>query len=125
MGLLDEQLSVLQIEYAGAEKHPLPDGSHVITVPGISLPEGWSTSNTTAKFLVLAAYPHAKPDCFWVDPSLRLKSGAQPQNTNTQQIPGTSHTWLWFSWHATQWNPNRDTLTTYVNVIRERLKRPQ
>lgn len=116
---------MLQKQYRDADKDLLSDGSHVITVPGISLPEGWSAPNTTAKFVVLAAYPHAKPDCFWVDPSLRLKNNAQPQNTNIQQIPGTNHVWLWFSWHATQWNPNRDTLTTYVNVIRERLGKPR
>lgn len=125
MSILDDQLRVLQEEYADASFQPLQDGSYVLTIPGVKLPDGWSEPQTIVKFHIAPSYPHGRPDCFWVEPKLRLKNGAQPQNTNIQTIPGTSDAWLWFSWHPNQWNPNRDTLTTYMNVIRERLKRAQ
>jgi hypothetical protein len=125
MSLLDDQLRVLQEEFADANIKQLPDGSHVVTVPGVDLPQGWLLSQTTVKFHLAPSYPHGRPDCFWAEPALRLKNGAQPQNTNIQAIPGTSEAWLWFSWHASHWNPNRDTLTTYMNIIRERLRRVQ
>ncbi len=127
MGLIDDQFSVLLEAYTDADMQHLSDGSHVVTVPNVQLPSGWSTPNTTIKFLAPPVYPHGRPDCFWTDQALRLLNGALPQNTNVQPIPGTgtSDTWLWFSWHSTHWNPNRDTLTTYMNIIRDRFKKVQ
>jgi len=122
MSLLDDQLKFFQEEFPTASLTPLQDGSHVVTVPGVKLPVGWSQPQTTVKFLLLANYPHSVPDCFWVEPHIRLANGALPQNSNTQAIPGTNETWLWFSWHASRWNPNRDTLSTYMNVIAVRLR---
>src|SRR3989338_331947 len=125
MSLLDDQLHVLQEKYVGASMQPLPDGSHVLTIPNVKLPDGWSAPQTTVKFHIAPGYPHGALDCFWVEPTLRLKNGAQPQNTNITRIPGTGEPWLWFSWHKSHWNANRDTLTTYMNVIYERFKKAQ
>ncbi|MFA5833946.1 MAG: E2/UBC family protein [Bacteroidota bacterium] len=122
MSLIDEQLITLQAEFPGASITPSGGGSHVVTLPNVTLPEGWNLPKTIIKFVVLANYPHGAPDCFWVEPNLRLKNGSSPKNTNIQIIPGTSDNWLWFSWHTSRWSPNRDTLYTYAKVIETRLK---
>lgn len=122
MSLLDEQLKILQEEFPEATITRLQDGSHVVMVPGVKLQNGWSHPHTTVKFLVLANYPHSAPDCFWVEPHIRLANGSVPKNSNPQIIPGTAENWLWFSWHTSRWSPNRDTLSTYMKVIEARLR---
>ena len=64
----------------------------------------------------------ARPDCFWADSGLRLANGSLPQASNVQAIPETGDTGLWFSWHVQHWDPNRDSLITYIQVIRSRFK---
>ena len=122
MSLIEEQLLTLREEIPDATITPLGDGSYVVTLPNVKLSDGWNLSHTTIKFIVLANYPHGAPDCFWVEPNLRLKNGSSPKNTTIQIIPGTSDNWLWFSWHTSRWSPNRDTLYTYARVIEARLK---
>jgi hypothetical protein len=40
-------------------------------------------------------------------------------------IPETAESGLWFSWHLQGWNPNRDTLSSWMNTIADRLRRLQ
>ena len=108
--------------FPGSGIAPLPDGSHVITVP-MSLPAGWSKSNTTARFLVPIPYPAAQLDCFYLDLDLRLAGGGQPTNSGFQPLNGEDL--LWFSWHLARWDPSQDSLLTYVRFINERLRRVQ
>jgi hypothetical protein len=119
---LEEQFSALTAENALATIEPLPEGGAVITLPDYPLPSGWSRPQTTITFVAPVGYPLAKPDCFWASPDLRLENGAMPQATNLQPVTGRSGPpQLWFSWHVGQWNPNRDTLLTYLRVIERRL----
>jgi hypothetical protein len=118
-----EQLAGLQQQYPAAIAQPLPSGAILITISGVDLPPGWSKSYTAVQFVVPLGFPHAQPDCFWADQDLKLQSGTIPQNTAVNPIPETGVTALWFSWHLTQpWNPNKDTLSTWVAVIRNRLR---
>jgi hypothetical protein len=124
MSIIANQLELLRAEFPGADiEHA--GGATVVSIPNVPLGPGWSANQTTVKFVVLPNYPHSAPDCFWIDPQIRLASGAMPQNTNIQQVPGTGLTWLWFSWHVGKWNPNRDSLYTYMKVIQDRLAKPQ
>jgi len=100
----------------------LPSGATLVTITGEPLGQGWSQTSTDIRFLVPVGYPMARPDCFWADQSLRLANGAMPHASNVQQIPEAAETALWFSWHVAHWDPNRDSLVTYLYVIRTRLK---
>jgi hypothetical protein len=119
---LQEQFKILKAEYPQAELKPLPDGSHLIVIPGIKLSSAWSKPTVEVKFVAPVGYPFGRPDCFWTDHDLRLSNGNPPQSTGPNAIPNanddTPH--LWFSWHLSAWNPNSDNLLTYLNVIKSR-----
>jgi hypothetical protein len=125
MSLVEEQLELLHGSFPDASATPLPEGGHIVTVPAVKLLEGWSERETTVRFILLANYPHSAPDCFWAEHKLRLANNSMPRNTNIQVMPGTNENWLWFSWHASRWSPNRDSLSTYVKVIESRFRDPQ
>lgn len=126
-GIVDQQLEALRARFSGAEALRLPSGAHMVSVPNTLLPSGWSAQATMVRFLIPAGYPFAALDCFWADDSLRLGGGAIPQNAAPgNQIPETGHAGLWFSWHLMgPWDPNRDTLSTWMNVVADRLRRAQ
>jgi len=117
-----EQLQQLAAACPGADWKQVGDGSHVITVPDVELPDGWNAKRTTVRFVAPVGYPVSKPDCFWADPGLRLNSGAIPANTGQNNLPDGSSPQLWFSWHVQRWSPNFDTLLTYFRTIKNRFR---
>ena len=118
---VEQQLAILKTK-AGCEQGRLEPvgGGLVLVVPDFPL-VGWSRPATTIRFVVPPAFPIANPDCFFADPDLRLADNRVPQSTAFQPLPGTSAPLLWFSWHTQTWNPNRDSLATYMRVIQNRL----
>ncbi|NYD91080.1 E2/UBC family protein [Sphingomonas melonis] len=122
-GILSMQLEQLRERFGEAHASTMASGTTLVTVPGVRLPEGWSRSSTTIRFLVPPGYPFAQLDCFWADPDLLLAPGATPQNAALNVIPETRQQGMWFSWHlASAWSPNRDTLSTWMNVVIDRLR---
>ena len=119
MDALEQQFADLQLRYPNATLERRPDGTAVIKLPEFSLPGGWSKPTATVAFVAPAGYPYAKPDCFWADVDLRLSSGGVPANSGTNNV--LAEPMLWFSFHTSAWNPNKDSLMTYVNVIKARL----
>jgi hypothetical protein len=98
---------------------------HLVVIPRLALPAGWSQLSTNARFVVPDGYPYAPPDCFWADPALRLANGAMPKNTAIgNPVPGQPQAnLLWFSWHVGgNWNAGTCKLMTYVNVVRNRFE---
>jgi hypothetical protein len=125
---IERQLAELKAAYPEAKLAPLPNGSHLIEVVGYPLPSGWNRKEATILFVAPPGYPGAQPDCFWIDPAgFRLANGGTPQNTNdSNAIPGVNgRSTTWFSWHLQTWNPNNDSLLTYLNVITQRLYPPR
>ena len=123
-----EQFEALKGSYNGvpidASHSPLPNGAHLVTIENVKL-EGWNRSHAKILFVIPPGYPAAQPDCFWVEPGgLRLQNGATPQASNdSNPIPGETalRSTTWFSWHLQSWNPNKDSLVTYFQVIKQRL----
>jgi len=124
--IIAQQLLPLQQLYPRASAAQLPSGAHLITVPEVPITAGWNQQLISILFLTPPAYPGGQPDCFWALPSgIRLQNGAVPQNSNDcnpipEVVPAPQATW--FSWHVQQWNPNQDSLLTYVNVILNRFR---
>ncbi len=125
MNPLEQQFEILRNYYPEAVLVPLQDGSHLVSIPNIQLPNGWTKGCTEIKFIAPVGYPISRPDCFWGDFDLKLANGAMPQNTGLNQIPHVPTNHVWFSWHLSSWNPNSDNLLTYLNVIKRRLHDPR
>jgi hypothetical protein len=122
-GILEEQLQALREIFPNASIQSVGGGPSLVTVPDVSLPSGWNQLSTTVYFLAPAGFPMAKPDCFWADASLRLTTGAMPQNSGMTPIPGLAQPQVWFSWHLQTWNPVSDSLITFVRVVQDRFLR--
>jgi hypothetical protein len=123
---LQQQFEKLKSEYPTATCEALPSGAAVITIRDFPLPEGWSRPSTIMTFVAPVGYPLAKPDFFWTSPELRLRDGALPQAAVPMPMPESNgKSQLRFSWHMSEWNPNRDNLVTFVRVIERRLQNSQ
>jgi hypothetical protein len=123
LNMLEVQIAELMARYPGVEAARLASDTTLITVPTVRLPPGWTKERTSIRFLVPAAYPYAALDCFWADHDLRLAGDCIPANAAVNPIPEVGAQGLWFSWHLAQpWNPNRDSLSTWMNTVNERLR---
>ncbi len=124
LNVVEAQIAELSARYPGVQAACLPSGTTLITVPGVRLPGGWTKERTTIRFLVPLAYPYAALDCFWADTDLRLAGDRIPANANVNNpIPEAAANGLWFSWHLAQpWNPNRDSLSSWINSVNDRLR---
>jgi hypothetical protein len=120
MDPLGDQLEALQQRYPAASLEAMPDGARVLVVPGVGLGEGWSATETTLRILVPVGFPQVNPDCFYVDSTLTLASGMEPQNSQLQPVFGG--TYRWFSWHPSSWDAASCNLGTYVRFCERRLR---
>jgi hypothetical protein len=124
MTLVNAQIAELKAKYSQATVSEVGNGAHLVQIRDYDMPAGWDRQRATILFLMPAGYPAAQPDCFWIEPGpVRLQGGGTPQNSNdTNEIPGVGQRGTWFSWHLQGWNPNADSLMTYLRTIRRRLE---
>ena len=120
---IEQQIQQLKERYPDAKATSQSSGAYLIEILNFRMPPGWDRDLVTVIFLAPPGYPAAQPDCFWIEPGgVRLANGATPQGSNdTNPIPGVGPRGTWFSWHLQQWNPNRDSLLSYLNAIKQRL----
>jgi hypothetical protein len=116
--LLTQQLGELQQRYPGARLDAVPEG-RVLIVPNVPGGRAWSMPIVTLRIMVPVGYPHVGLDCFYTEPDLRLASGAEPASSSIQSVFGGQY--RWFSWHATQWDPQSGTLDRFVRLCERRL----
>jgi Prokaryotic E2 family E len=124
MKSIHEQFAEITKAFPGATLTPV-NGLHLVVIPNVPLPRGWSQPTTHIRFVIPNGYPYAAPDCFWADHALRLDRGQIPQNAQVGNLmPGQPDpNTLWFSWHVNaSWNPATCELITYVKVIRSRFE---
>lgn len=118
-----QQLAAVQERYPGASLIPQPDGSKVLEVPGVRLPQGWCLERTSVWVVVPIGYPQVKPDCFYASSDLALFNGAPPASSGIQQLLGRPM--RWFSWHLQAWDPLRDGLAQFLRFAERRLADPR
>lgn len=119
--LLTEHVEILRKAGYNIE---LVDGAEICVIfKGYKVPTHiWNIDCVDLLITTHPTYPNAKLDMFWLDPPLKLKStGGDPQSTNIEGKCGRSC--QRFSWHVNQWNPARDNLITYLDVVNDRLGR--
>ena len=117
------QLDALKEEYPEAHWEEVVGGGGMVRVivPGFPLPSGWSAEKATVHFILPVGYPIARPDCFWTTELLRLAGGRTPMGTGTNQMPGSSESLLWFSWHVDAWDSKADVLR-WMKIIKQRFE---
>ena len=82
----------------------------------------WSRSSSDLLIVAHDTYPNSPLDMFWLDPPIsRRNGGAAPEGAGTETRNGRE--WQSFSWHVGGWNPARDNLVTYLDVVDDRLRR--
>ena len=123
--IIAAQITQLRANGLDPDVEVLPSGAHLITIRNVPIPAGWNRQSTNVLFLAPPSYPGGMPDCFWVEPTqMRLADGGTPQGSSDgnpiPEVPGRQVTW--FSWHIQDWNPNKSTLLTYFNVIKQRFR---
>jgi hypothetical protein len=117
-------MSAPSASQAAADDEPfrlrhLPDGTTIVAAV-VTLPPGWNQQSATVQFVLPVAFPSAQPDCFYVEPSLRLANGSMPANSGIQPLDGQQL--LWFSWHLAAWSPAHDTIDSYLRFVERRLR---
>lgn len=128
MGVAEDHFRALQNNWPRRQRYsnvsltPVGNGTLLVRIEGFVLPSGWKPETTNIYFLIPAGYPVARPDTFWTDGNVSLQSGAPVMNTGNNQQPGIPPGLKWFSWHPSSWNPNRDNLLTWVEMIRRRFE---
>ena len=143
---IEKGMETLRSKWPQAHHEKADHGAHLIIVPAFLLPPGYNCTIATVLFVAPPGFPAAQPDHFFTHtgpdeleldpPVLELRSDSdgswmerywKPKCTNSHNTPPGFPQWhgeglLWWSWHLQHWDPNRDTLMTYMNVIRSRLK---
>jgi hypothetical protein len=123
--LVEKCVADFQRRHPSAEVQTLSGGGFGIRVPDAVLdPAIWSKDQSAVAFVVPSAFPVQRPDCFWTDPDLRLKSGQLPANSGMGSQHPIYPGMLWFSYHPVAWDV-RDTVETYWHLIQGRLLEPR
>lgn len=116
---LDADVEALEGRGFALQRYPQPDGWVYLVVEHYPLPAGYNRGQSDLLVKVPPPYPLAGLDMFWMEPDLRLASGAQPANTCVETYLGRN--WLRFSWHPAGWRPHRDSLGSYLGFVERRL----
>ena len=90
------------------------------------LPEGVYNQNSTDLLIFTTQlYPNSNFDMFWTEESLTLKNGQVPKNAEVIEIH-LGKRWRRFSYHPYNnrpWNPAQDNIATYLEYVKQRLRK--
>lgn len=124
--IVKRQFVDLQKHYPDAKLLNVESDIFVVDIPALSLPAGFNCRYVRVMFIVPFSYPLASPHHFFVDEKLRRSDGGPLRFSAMQSTPyfveGStlpSRTLLMF-FKPAAWSPNRDTLLSYVRIIKYR-----
>lgn len=97
------------------------DGAATVRIHGFKFPPGFDHDQTDVLLKWQYGYPFAMPDGFWTSDFLWRDNGGWPTNTHKPEFqlsetPKEAKQRWWWCLYA--WNPAKDNLITFVNVIR-------
>ncbi len=130
---IEEGLERIQVYYPQAhilEGCPIPHNNRfnfekLLVVPSVILPSGWSHTICTVLTKIPHGFPATQPRHFWVDVELRLADGRMAECTEHLTPIAGYENWkdlTCFHWKLQAWDPNTDSLMTWLSVIKKRLK---
>ena len=117
---------IAQLERLGLEYEIQPEAGMVcVVIREYQLPPGYEPTTVDLLLRLPAGFPDVPPDMWWMRPTVTYTAtGQQPPQTQLQEtILGVQ--WQRWSRHlaAGQWRPGRDSLKTYLRIIRSDLER--
>ena len=107
----------------------LEHGSNVewVLFKSFRFPSGWNREASTLLVIASNGHPMTPPDNFYVEPGLRLASGATPANYS-EPVSQLGQNWGQFSYHVDggEWRPSADildghNLLTFMLGVEKRL----
>lgn len=110
----------------GLEYEVTPEAGLVsLVIKGWPLPNGYEPPLVDLLIRLPAGFPDTQPDMYWCDPPVRsVRTGGYPPAAD-QFEQHLGRNWQRFSRHLPPgaWHPGRDTLESYMTLIRGELAR--
>ena len=119
---LDRHLDVL------SSTHPLSvsDDYRWVEVHNFVLPPGFNSSAIDVLVDIPEGYPAdppgVEPSRIFLPTHLRYR-GRMIKHFHTGITPGWGH-WAWFCYRWIKWNPHKDNLVTFIDMVRAHLTDP-
>jgi len=124
---IEQGIELLRSKWSQSNVESSKYGGYLIIIPSILLPKSYRQTICTVLFVAPPGFPASCPDHFFTDIRINLIDGSYPMNTVVEgNFP--NNIWpawgksMWWSWHLQHWNPNHDSLYSYMRVIEQRLK---
>ena len=114
---LEKRFNELKTLYSNIQSKTLQDGTILLRVNGVHLPQGCNPATTD--FLISFPPNQEAPNGRWVKHQVKLPSGA---TQNFSPIMQDGETWYGYSYNF-PWNPT-DPLYVYVETAIQRFAKP-
>lgn len=114
------------LEGKGYEFEITPESGLVcVVIRRFRLPTGYTPDVTDLLLRLPPGFPDAQPDMYWCDPAVRIAATGEYPLAADQFEQHLGRNWQRFSRHlpAGVWQPGRDTLESYLTLIRADLGR--
>jgi hypothetical protein len=100
-------------------------GMIVLVIRGWPVPAGYEPREVDLLVRLPAGFPDTAPDMYWCDPPVRLATNGAYPPAAEQMEQHLGRQWQRFSRHlpAGAWQPGRDSLESYLALIRTELER--
>lgn len=125
--VLSQHLDEVQRQFPAASTQEAT-GQRYLLVPEVAVPEHFGGGSVTVLVLIPNGYPMASPDMFWVNRTLRLPDGRDPEGASHHEVH-LGQTWQRFSWHYRDsqiaWRMGYSSLLTHMQFCLTRLAQPR
>lgn len=115
---ISTEIAQIDAEFGRCEARPQQDGSVVLIIGPVQLPNGWSTHASRVVIVVPPGYPEQRPQGFYAESELKLAGGTAPKTSSQATIAGEPVTS--FCWNPANWDHARDGLWKYAKLMAER-----
>jgi hypothetical protein len=114
------------LQRTGLEYEVTPEGGLIsVVIKHWPLPAGYEPAEVDLLIRLPPGFPDTQPDMYWCDPPVRsVRTGAFPQAADLFE-DYLGRRWQRFSRHLPPgaWHPGRDSLESYITLIRAELAR--
>ena len=115
-------LEVLSVAYVVS----ISDDHRWLLIQNFRLPPGFSRNETGVLLEVPTDYPFSPPavgsSMLYLPPNLRFK-GRRLRDFHAEVNPGWGN-WGWFCYEDIRWDPHRDDLVRFLEMVRQDLTDP-